>query len=241
VTRGHLLALLQQLIDGYNIHGGTNRSAANGVSAAAAAPSGDAGVQAQRQQQHQQPLLARQVCERLHGSCWLQVQRNMFVAMHPWWHCWVCRFCFNSLLQLYAATHIMQCQALSTCTASWLPYAVCLGLVLPSASKLSALLTLFAVAIACVISAFVIPQLSWSEINRKMMEPVEANRAAPEQQMVAIQNAADWEIDLAPGLLSQVVDLSPYVNSSALKVCYEVLQQVVTWHQQSSSEVLFRN
>jgi hypothetical protein len=53
-----------------------------------------------------------------------------------------------------------------------------------------------------------------------MMEPVEeANRAAaPEQQMVAIQNAADWEVDLAPGLLSQVVDLSPYVNSSALKV-----------------------
>lgn len=61
-------------------------------------------------------------------------------------------------------------------------------------------------------------QLSWSELNRKMMEPVEASRAAPEQQMVAIQNAADWEIDLAPGLLSQVVDLSPYVNSSALKV-----------------------
>jgi hypothetical protein len=62
-------------------------------------------------------------------------------------------------------------------------------------------------------------QLSWSELNRKMMEPVEeANRAAPEQQMVAIQNAADWEVDLAPGLLSQVVDLSPYVNSSALKV-----------------------
>lgn len=65
VTRGHLLALLQQLIDGYNSHGGTSRGAANGVSsAAAAAPhDGDAGAQAQRrQQQHQQPLLARQVC-----------------------------------------------------------------------------------------------------------------------------------------------------------------------------------
>jgi hypothetical protein len=35
--------------------------------------------------------------------------------------------------------------------------------------------------------------------------------------MVAIQNAADWEIDLAPGLLDQVLDLSPYVNSSSLK------------------------
>ncbi|WIA10530.1 hypothetical protein OEZ86_000660 [Tetradesmus obliquus] len=138
VTRGHLLALLQQLIDGYNSHGGTSRGAANGVSsAAAAAPhDGDAGAQAQRrQQQHQQPLLAR--------------------------------------------------------------------------------------------------QLSWSELNRKMMEPVEASRAAPEQQMVAIQNAADWEIDLAPGLLSQVVDLSPYVNSSALKV-----QETMSLQR---AYILFRN
>jgi len=36
--------------------------------------------------------------------------------------------------------------------------------------------------------------------------------------MVAINNAADWEVDLAPGLLAQVVDLTPYVNTSALKV-----------------------
>lgn len=63
-------------------------------------------------------------------------------------------------------------------------------------------------------------QLSWSELNHKMMDPVEATRVrgTAEQQMVAIQNAADWEVDLAPGLLSQVVDLTPYVNSSAIKV-----------------------
>ena len=36
--------------------------------------------------------------------------------------------------------------------------------------------------------------------------------------MVAINNAADWEVDLAPGLLLQQVDLTPYVNTSALKV-----------------------
>lgn len=63
-------------------------------------------------------------------------------------------------------------------------------------------------------------QLSWSELNKKMMEPVEPrhSRQAVEQQMVAISNAADWEVDLAPGLLLQVVDLTPYVNTSALKV-----------------------
>lgn len=63
-------------------------------------------------------------------------------------------------------------------------------------------------------------QLSWSELNKKMMEPVEPrnSRQAVEQQMVAINNAADWEVDLAPGLLAQVVDLTPYVNTSALKV-----------------------
>eukprot|EP00882_Tetradesmus_deserticola_P012709 GHRQ01013468.1.p2 GENE.GHRQ01013468.1~~GHRQ01013468.1.p2 ORF type:complete len:174 (+),score=38.03 GHRQ01013468.1:298-819(+) len=71
---------------------------------------------------------------------------------------------------------------------------------------------------SCLQRCLLCVQLSWSELNRKMMEPVEAHRAAPEQQMVAMQNAADWEVDLAPGLLSQVVDLSPYVNSSALKV-----------------------
>lgn len=63
-------------------------------------------------------------------------------------------------------------------------------------------------------------ELSWSELNKKMMEPVEPrqSRQAVEQQMVAINNAADWEVDLAPGLLAQVVDLTPYVNTSALKV-----------------------
>lgn len=64
-------------------------------------------------------------------------------------------------------------------------------------------------------------QLSWSELNKKMMEPVEprhSRQAVVEQQMVAIHNAADWEVDLAPGLLLQVVDLTPYVNTSALKV-----------------------
>jgi hypothetical protein len=63
-------------------------------------------------------------------------------------------------------------------------------------------------------------QLSWSELNKKMMEPVEPRHArqAVEQQMVAINNAADWEVDLAPGLLLQGVDLTPYVNTSALKV-----------------------
>lgn len=51
------------------------------------------------------------------------------------------------------------------------------------------------------------------------MDPVsDIQRTPPEQQMVPIQNAADWEIDLAPGLLSQMVDLTPYVNSSALRV-----------------------
>jgi hypothetical protein len=63
-------------------------------------------------------------------------------------------------------------------------------------------------------------QLSWSELNKKMMEPVEPRHArqAVEQQMVAINNAADWEVDLAPGLLLHGVDLTPYVNTSALKV-----------------------
>lgn len=53
-----------------------------------------------------------------------------------------------------------------------------------------------------------------------MMEPVEPRHAqqAVEQQMVAINNAADWEVDLAPGLMVQGVDLTPYVNTSALKV-----------------------
>lgn len=53
-----------------------------------------------------------------------------------------------------------------------------------------------------------------------MMEPVEPRHSsqAVEQQMVALDNATDWEVDLAPGLLSQVVDLTPYLNTSALKV-----------------------
>jgi hypothetical protein len=63
--------------------------------------------------------------------------------------------------------------------------------------------------------------LSWSELNKKMMEPVEPRHHSSqviEQQMVTLQGAADWQIDLAPGLLAQVVDLTPYINTSALKV-----------------------
>lgn len=61
-------------------------------------------------------------------------------------------------------------------------------------------------------------QLSWAELNKKMMEPVEQRGHPVEQQMVALDRTPDWEVDLAPCLLSQVVDLTPYVNTSALKV-----------------------
>ncbi|KAF8068428.1 clcD [Scenedesmus sp. PABB004] len=66
-------------------------------------------------------------------------------------------------------------------------------------------------------------ELSWQDLNRKMMEPVEASElerrgGAAEQQMVALPGAADWELDLAPGLLAQTVDLTPYVNTSVMKV-----------------------
>lgn len=83
-------------------------------------------------------------------------------------------------------------------------------------------------------------QLSWSELNKKMMEPVEprhSRQAVVEQQMVAIHNAADWEVDLAPGLLLQVVDLTPYVNTSALKVRVGGLWQDVTGRAPSSTRV----
>jgi hypothetical protein len=53
-----------------------------------------------------------------------------------------------------------------------------------------------------------------------MMEPVEPKHSAVavEQQMVPLNASADWEVDLAPGLLLQAVDLTPYINTSALKV-----------------------
>lgn len=50
-----------------------------------------------------------------------------------------------------------------------------------------------------------------------MMDPVEDQQRAPEQQMVALRSG-DWEIDLSPGLMHQLLDLTPYINSSAFKV-----------------------
>lgn len=62
------------------------------------------------------------------------------------------------------------------------------------------------------------------------MEPVEPRhtRNAAEVQMVPIRqsSSADWEVDLAPGLLLQTVDLTPYANSSALKVSQQVLTRL---------------
>jgi hypothetical protein len=60
--------------------------------------------------------------------------------------------------------------------------------------------------------------------------------------MVAIHNAADWEVDLAPGLLLQVVDLTPYVNTSALKVRAAGLAQAASYvHNRNSSDQLFQD
>eukprot|EP00879_Flechtneria_rotunda_P016612 GHRR01017382.1.p1 GENE.GHRR01017382.1~~GHRR01017382.1.p1 ORF type:complete len:460 (+),score=151.82 GHRR01017382.1:797-2176(+) len=81
-------------------------------------------------------------------------------------------------------------------------------------------------------------ELSWSELNRKVMDPVgdgprSNHRSLPEQQMVSLQASVDWEVDLAPGLLAQTVDLTPYVNSSALRV-----QEAMSLER---AYILFRN
>ena len=62
--------------------------------------------------------------------------------------------------------------------------------------------------------------MSWQELNRKQMDPVEAaGRGAQEAQMVVLRRPSlDWRAPLAPALVEAEVDLTPYVNTSAFKV-----------------------
>lgn len=63
-------------------------------------------------------------------------------------------------------------------------------------------------------------QVSWQELNRKQMDPVQAaGRTAQEAQMVALRRPSlDWQAPLAPALVEAEVELTPYVNTSAFKV-----------------------
>ncbi|KAI8462301.1 MAG: voltage gated chloride channel-domain-containing protein, partial [Monoraphidium minutum] len=63
-------------------------------------------------------------------------------------------------------------------------------------------------------------ELSWQELNRKMMDPVQAGAPrALEAQMVALRRPSlDWQAPLAPALVEAEVDLTPYVNTSAFRV-----------------------
>lgn len=72
VSRAHMLVLLQRLIDRYNA-GGSSSSLANG----SAAPAGPE----QPRQQHQQPLLGREVRQRVTDSfCTITVWYSPFVV-----------------------------------------------------------------------------------------------------------------------------------------------------------------
>ena len=63
-------------------------------------------------------------------------------------------------------------------------------------------------------------EVSWQELNRKQMDPVEAQgRRAQEAQMVALRRPSlDWRAPLAPALVEAEVDLTPYANTSAFVV-----------------------
>lgn len=66
-------------------------------------------------------------------------------------------------------------------------------------------------------------QLSWHELNRKMFDPVdvEARHSRPgEQQMVSLSPTFSGELDFlaVPGVQGEVVDLTPYINTSAVAV-----------------------
>ena len=62
-------------------------------------------------------------------------------------------------------------------------------------------------------------QLSWPDLNRKMMDPVEAGRGGSEQQMVEVRGTPSCDLDMLTGpLLDEEIDLGPYINTSAVAV-----------------------
>jgi hypothetical protein len=66
-------------------------------------------------------------------------------------------------------------------------------------------------------------QLSWHELNRKMFDPVdvEGRVSRPgEQQMVPLSPTFSGELDFlaVPGVQGELVDLTPYINTSAVAV-----------------------
>lgn len=63
-------------------------------------------------------------------------------------------------------------------------------------------------------------QVTYPELNRKMMDPVTAqDLAEAEQQMVALARAGSSEVPSGHvGILDEVVDLTPYINTSAVMV-----------------------